>query len=369
MQQDERAEARDPACAAFPVSPVMPHHGSSLLLDLWRLNRRLMPLRCPLCNADAPVEIVRRDRYLLDVRLSVCGVCGMTYLARGMKAEAAASFYGGLYQRLMRTAGRDPAAIGAQRLAAGYRAHVLRQVIGSLDEILDIGTGLGFFLDACRLSGSRFYHGIEPGSVQRRYAEAELGLGGHVDGDDLTAARALPFRPRIVTLFHVLEHFEDPGSILSLVAGHLPPDGWLVIEVPDVSDWSKLGLQHVHVSHRSYFTPETLGRALARHGFVVVREDREEHGIHPGNLRVFARPGAARNVAASDVDASGLAAESRRRIDAFAITTGYPRSVIRLLRLAAEGNRQSLASGVGDQHGSPAGRGRGPDSSAPYGGR
>ncbi len=346
----------------------MPQHLPSLPIDLWRLNRRLMRLRCPLCDADEPVEILRRDRYFLDVRLSVCGACGMTYLARGLTEETAASFYGGTYQRLMRTADCNPARIGAQRLAAGYRADVLRNVIGTLDEILDIGTGLGFFLDACRQSGSRFYHGIEPGPVQRQYAEAELGLGGHVAGDDLTAARVLPFRPRIVTLFHVLEHLEDPGAILSLVAGWLPPDGWLVIEVPDVSDWAKLGLTHVHVSHRSYFTPPTLKMLLDRHGFMVIRQDREAHGIHPGNLRVFARPGSAADVAASTVEASVLASESRRRIDAFAITTGYPRAAFRLLRLAVEGNRSGFTPAVEGSRGSPADRDKDPDSSAPCGG-
>lgn len=308
---------------------------SSLLAALWQLNRRLTHLRCPICAADDPAEILRRDRYFLDVRLSVCRGCGMTYLARGLAGEVAASFYGGTYQRLLRTTDRSPTLIGAQRLAAGYRAHMLRHVIGPLDQVLDIGTGLGFFLDACRQSGSQFYHGIEPGAVQRRYAEDELALRRHVDGGGLDTERVLPFRPRIVTLFHVLEHLEDPGSVLSLVAGWLPPDGWLVIEVPDVSDWARLRLQHVHVSHRSYFTPETLGVLLARHGFAIHRQDCEEHGIHPGNLRVFARPVAPGGLRMPAVDAGALAAVSRRRIDACDIRTGYPRAALRLLRLAA----------------------------------
>lgn len=357
-------------CVAGPLSPtaqvptLMLQPSSSLLVDLWRLNRRLTRLPCPVCHADEPVAVLRRDRIFLDVRLSVCHGCGMTYLARGLTGEAAADFYGGIYQRLMRAGGQSAALIGAQRLAAGYRAHVLRHVVGPLDAILDIGTGLGFFLDACRQSGSLAYHGVEPGALQRRYAEEELGLAGHIDGDDLVAGRELPFQPRIVTLFHVLEHLEDPGEILRLVADWLPADGWLVIEVPDLRDWAGLGLQHIHVSHRSYFTLETLGRLLGRHGFTILRSDQEPDGIHPGNLRVFARPGAPAVIHPGVVDADARAAESRRRINAFGLRWGYLRSAIRLLRLAAA-QRPSGVTAAPD--GSPADRDRAPDSSAPSG--
>jgi hypothetical protein len=356
---------------AGPLSPtaqvpsVMPQSSSSLLVDLWRLDRRLKPLPCPVCHADEPVAILSRDRNLLDVRLSVCRGCGMTYLARGLSGEAAANFYAGIYQRLMRTDGRSPAQIGAQRLAAGYRAHLLRHVVGPLDAVLDIGTGLGFFLDACRQSGCLAYHGVEPGPLQRRYAEEQLGLAGHIDGDNLVAGRALPFRPRIVTLFHVLEHLEDPGAILKLVAQWLPSDGWLVIEVPDLRDWRGLGLQHIHVSHRSYFTLETLGMLLGRHGFAIERHDHEPDGIHPGNLRVFARPGAHAEPRPTVVDADVRAAHSRRQINAFGLRAGYLRSAIRLLRLAVDEQPGITAA----PDGSPAGRDRAPDSAPPSGGR
>ena len=51
----------------------------------------------------------------------------------------------------------------------------------------------------------------------------------------------LPFAPRLVTLFHVLEHLEEPGRALAQIAKFIDPEGWLVIEVPDIlAEWRGL---------------------------------------------------------------------------------------------------------------------------------
>lgn len=71
----------------------------------------------------------------------------------------------------------------------------------------------------------------------------------------LTDETRLPFAPRLVTLFHVLEHLEAPGRALRHLAQLMDPQGWLVLEVPDIeADWRAMGLIQIHVSHRSYFT-------------------------------------------------------------------------------------------------------------------
>lgn len=78
-----------------------------------------------------------------------------------------------------------------------------------------------------------------------------------------------------VTLWHVLEHLEDPGAAIDRVHGWLTPGGALVVAVPNLDSWQARvgGPSWFHLDaarHRTHFTPAGLGRPLARHGFDVV---------------------------------------------------------------------------------------------------
>jgi hypothetical protein len=79
-----------------------------------------------------------------------------------------------------------------------------------------------------------------------------------------------------ITLWHVLEHVEQPGSGLARIAAWLRPGGALLVGVPNLA-----GLQaqiggacwyHLDVPrHRTHFTPSGLESLLRAHGLAVVR--------------------------------------------------------------------------------------------------
>ncbi len=315
----------------------------ALIADLQRLNQQLVELPCPACGGHDPHLIWRRDRYFLTVNLSSCRACGLVYLARGLQGEAQDRFYAHFYPRLMKQP-PDAHSLWNYRMIAGYRHNEISAVIGPIDSVLDIGAGLGFFLDACRGHGCGQYLGLEPGGPQREHAVHTLGLGGHVLDRGLDEGTVLSFRPRLITLFHVLEHLEDPGKALQRAAALIDPEGWLVIEVPDIrAPWRGLGLQQVHVSHRSYFCEATLTALLQRNGFGVHRTVREPHGIYEGNLRMYARPGFQARQASplSPPSPSALAelkAHVLRHISPWSLRNGYPRSAIRLCKLSMKGH-------------------------------
>jgi SAM-dependent methyltransferase len=77
-----------------------------------------------------------------------------------------------------------------------------------------------------------------------------------------------------VTLWHVLEHLDDPEAALARVHGWLRPGGGLLLGVPDLDSWQArmAGAHWFHLDvprHRTHFTTRGARRLLERCGFEV----------------------------------------------------------------------------------------------------
>ncbi len=130
----------------------------------------------------------------------------------------------------------------------------------------------------------------------------------------------------------------DPAAALDRLASWIPEGGHLVIEVPDTAaDWSSLGLNNFHLSHASYFRPETLTDLLERHGFQPYAVETEASGLYPGNLRVYASRSSTVKRDTPFAAPPSLAGHVAALVKPWSLRNGYPRSVIRLLRLLIQG--------------------------------
>jgi SAM-dependent methyltransferase len=311
----------------------------SRLAALWTLyvDLPLTDMPCPLCGGRAGRVLLRRDRHLLAIEVRECADCGFVHASRNFDAEAARRFYAVIYPNVMyRISRSDPAYDRWKVDQAAFRWDRIEALIGVPAEVFELGCGDGHFLVEARRRGAGRLAGVEPDPDSRRHVAASLGRPDAVHAD-LADAGSVPARSGLIALFHVLEHLVDPLETLRALTRDFA--GWLVIEVPDLlGDWSGLGLMNFHVAHRSYFTPRTLRAMLATVGFAVVHEDREgpEVGIHPGNLRVFAR----RDDGVAGVDhglrpvADPVAEQIARFVRPWSLRHGYPRAAIRLARLA-----------------------------------
>jgi SAM-dependent methyltransferase len=141
--------------------------------------------------------------------------------------------------------------------------------------LLDAGAGRGRFVAAARAAGWSA-DGIEPSA--RGVAAAR-----DVYGVELVRATVEQATGRYdaVSLWHVLEHLEDPGAALAHVAGLLAPGGSLLLGVPNLaSAQARIGREHwFHLDlprHRTHLTPAGLRTLLDRNGFTV---DREHHRL------------------------------------------------------------------------------------------
>jgi 2-polyprenyl-3-methyl-5-hydroxy-6-metoxy-1,4-benzoquinol methylase len=138
--------------------------------------------------------------------------------------------------------------------------------------MLDAGAGRGRFVAAALAAGYRA-RGIEP---SRRGASAAVALGVPVEQVTIESARIEPGSLDAVTLWHVLEHLDDPGAALDQIATWLAPSGVLLVGVPNLASLqARLGAErwfHLDVPrHRLHFTPAGLDALLRARGFVPVR--------------------------------------------------------------------------------------------------
>lgn len=187
---------------------------------------------------------------------------------------AGAFNYGGLDARTpLPAVARAARRLAALPLLAGWAGHYVRFVpFRPGGQLLDVGSANGTFLLRMRELGWAV-EGIEPDAAAAALA-AEAGLSvysGPVEEAPLEAERY-----DAITLHHVIEHFADPGSVLSRLAVALRPGGLLVSVSPNPCgllarwfgrDWR--GLEPPR--HAALPGPRGYAALLARAGLQPVR--------------------------------------------------------------------------------------------------
>lgn len=160
----------------------------------------------------------------------------------------------------------------AQSLFDRQRLAILRRLVPPPARLLDVGAGRGRFVLAARAAGYEAA-GIEP---SLRGAAAAAAAGAPVRRVTLEQATIEPGSVDAVTLWHVLEHLEEPGEALERIGRWMVPGAGLVVGVPNLASFqAQLGGErwfHLDVPrHLTHFTPLGLTRLLEESGFSVVR--------------------------------------------------------------------------------------------------
>ncbi len=231
------------------------------------------PGECILCGGLERTPLHRRGEWTAYK----CMGCGLGVLdprpdpvERGQLYRE--SYFAGHYEGVL-----EPGSDGMRRRLSQERHRVdfFRRHKRS-GKVLDIGCGRGYFLLACRLRG----YDVAGFDVSEDAAAAvrEV-LGIPVKTGELREDLFEPGSLDIVTMWHSLEHTQDPRVPLELARNWLAGDGILVVEIPNhegtdarkMGDgWNDWDLPY----HCFHFTPGTLKKLLLRHGFSVVGEKR-----------------------------------------------------------------------------------------------
>ena len=224
---------------------------------------------CELCG-NRNVEIVgTRDRDSSPLQVVMCSACGLVWNDPRPSAEALAAYYREEYRQDYKgTLEPKPRhTLRAVRVAI-ERCRQLKNDLPPGQPVLDLGAGGGEVVYVLRKLGFEA-SGIEPNEGYARFARERLQVP--VASGRWQEAAISPDSLSAVTLFHVMEHLDQPLEAARLIRKWLRPGGLLWIEVPNVEAVCQAPSHRFHRAHLYNFNPATLAELGRRAGFEVVR--------------------------------------------------------------------------------------------------
>ncbi len=225
---------------------------------------------CPLCS-DQHSRLFESRPFRGQIIVNrICKNCGLVFQSPRMTEGELSAFYTSGY-RLLQEGSSTPTArnVDIQQKRAGSLLDFVRSEIPSLSRHLDIGCSIGILLKHFQAAYHNTGVGVEPGEAHRLQARNE-GLTVYATLDELEKAAEERFD--LISMSHVLEHLSDPAGYLThLRESVLVPEGWLLLEVPNLYAHDLF-----ETAHLVAYSDHTLQQALEKAGFEIVRM--EKHG-------------------------------------------------------------------------------------------
>ncbi|MDH5506288.1 MAG: class I SAM-dependent methyltransferase [Anaerolineae bacterium] len=263
--------------------------------------------QCPLCKHTESALFDRREFRGQSVINQICKRCGLVFQSPRMNAAELDAFYEAEYRTLYQGGeGPSPKDLAVQQARAEALLAITAKYLPAVQRHLDIGCSAGLLLQRFQSALASQPVGVEPGESYRAYARAQ-GLEVHASLDELPAEQMGNIE--LVSMAHVLEHLPDPIAYLQdLREKILAPDGWLLLEVPNLYAHDSF-----EVAHMTAFSAHSLRQVLLQAGFEIVML--RKHGqprSHwlPLYLTVLARP--RQSAAPVSIQAESAVAVKRR---------------------------------------------------------
>ncbi len=218
---------------------------------------------CNLCGGAEVSTLSNRSRSGKPLRTVICRSCGLVW--SDPRPHDAKQFYEEEYRLSYKNAysPKPMHVLRAGHVALSRLEKIDRLLSGRKKTILDVGTGGGEFAYLLQSLGHRV-SGIEPNKGYADYSIQEYGLAVQVGF--VQDAAFPPESFDLVTIWHVLEHTEDPGAVLALLRSWLKSDGRLVVEVPNVEATCQAPSSTFHEAHLYNFNVVSLRRLAKKHG-------------------------------------------------------------------------------------------------------
>jgi SAM-dependent methyltransferase len=151
------------------------------------------------------------------------------------------------------------------------KSAIIRHATGlKTGNLLDIGSGTGYFADFMKRKGWKV-RGIEISAKARDFSRAQFGLKVL---DPAEIGQLEPSQFDCITLWHVLEHFQDPVKYMKDISRLLKPDGVCVVALPNSGSYDAEKYKEYWAAwdvprHLWHFSPFTFRRFAENEGFEI----------------------------------------------------------------------------------------------------
>ena len=218
---------------------------------------------CKVCGGSDVALLAKHSRSGKPLRTVICKACGMVW--SDPLPHNPRSFYEDDYRVAYKgTFTPKPKHILRAGRVALHRRKLLGDWIAQPKKILDVGTGGGEFAYMLKSLGHTV-SGIEPNKGYAEFSKQEYGLDVQVGFIQDIQQPNESFD--LITIWHVLEHTEDPFEVLTKLHSLLKPQGVLVVEVPSIEGVSQTPKGTFHEAHLYNFNLPTLCKLGEKVGF------------------------------------------------------------------------------------------------------
>ena len=232
---------------------------------------------CPLSNSKDAFLVASKDRHGGKLRNVISRESGLIFVDP-VPFKNTEEFYKKEYRQAYKGV-EQPKAKHVYR--AGQNALKRHQRISSLipinGPVLDAGSSSGEFVYLLK-SQKIVAEGIEANHGYADFSKRQLGLDVSIQAfSEFSSNRSF----NLITMFHVLEHLENPTIDLNHLCSFLNPKGHLIIEVPNILYPDMAFRNKWHSGHLFSYCEHTLRNLAEKLGLAVIYCEAIEDG---GNL-------------------------------------------------------------------------------------
>lgn len=228
---------------------------------------------CPNCGAGAPVSLFENCDYISNETFPIvqCRNCKYAWTELQNRDIELADYYGPSYYG--ESGQRFPSIVeSAIYNFRSRRANALGRLFAQPGRVLDIGCGRALTLSMLKERGWQCI-GTELSEELASLARLKLGIQVFTN-PLLTQCEFAAESFDLITMYHVLEHVQDPMLTLAEVHRILKPGGILLVEVPNFESWqarmAKGKWFHLDTPrHLWHFGKPVLATVLRSKGFAV----------------------------------------------------------------------------------------------------